>query len=176
MITYTRTKSIIELKQILELQSKNLPNDLSSNEKKKEGFVTVQHTLDVLEKMHKVCPHTIAKFNNKVVGYAMSMTKDFAEEIDVLKPMFLEINNIISNENYIVMGQICVDKEHRKKGVFRSLYNFMKEEVAKDYKCIITEIDAENTRSLNAHKSVGFKHLKTYVSNKQNWVIVSLKC
>lgn len=51
----------------------------------------------------------------------------------------------------------------------------MKEEVATGCKMIITEIDAKNTRSLNAHKSVGFKHLKSYSSNNQEWVIVSLK-
>lgn len=171
MITYTKTTSTEDLKQILELQKRNL----STDKKKNEGFVTVEHTLEILTKMHNTCPHTIAKHHDKIVGYALSMTKDFAEDIAVLKPMFLEINTIIPDENYIVMGQICIDETYRKKGIFRGLYIFMKTEVAKGYQLIITEIDMKNSRSFNAHKSIGFKILKTYVSNQQEWVIVYLE-
>jgi len=175
MITYKKASSTEELNQILELQKSNLPQGLSKEELKEEGFLTVKHSLEIIQKMNDKCPHTIAKFNDEVIGYALSMTKSFASEIEILKPLFLEISKIISNENYIVMGQICVGKEFRKQGVFRGLYKFMKEKVARDYDLIITEIDAQNMRSLSAHKFVGFRKIKTYFSNNQEWVIVALK-
>ena len=47
-------------------------------------------------------------------------------------------------------------------------------EMKDDYDSIITEVDVKNIRSLNAHKSVGFKLLKKYVSNNQLWEIIIL--
>ena len=110
MIIYTTSTTIEELKQILVLQEKNLLDNLSEEEQKEHGFVTIKHTFEILKAMNDVCPHTIAKFEDKVVGFALSMTKDFAEDIEVLKPMFYEISKLVSDEKYIVMGQICIDK------------------------------------------------------------------
>jgi len=128
MVTYKRVETTIELKQILDLQQSNLYNTLTAEERLQEGFVTVSHTLDVLMKMNEVCPHIIAKDKDIVVGYALCMHPRFSKEIDILKPMFQEIVAIIPKlENYLIMGQICVDKQYRKKGIFRNLYKTMKE-------------------------------------------------
>lgn len=176
MIYYTKVKTDKELLEILELQKKNLPENLSSTEKEKQGFVTVKHSFKILKKMNDMCEHTVAKHKDKVVGYALSMTKDFANDIEILKPMFTEISNTLPNENYLVMGQICIDKEFRGLGVFRGLYNFMKTEICNlEFSKIITEIDTKNSRSLRAHKSVGFKDLKDYVSDEKIWRIVFLE-
>jgi hypothetical protein len=127
--------------------------------------------------MNDCCAHCIAKSENKVVGYALSMHPKFADGIEVLKPMFAEINKIISgNLRYIIMGQICVDKNFRKRGIFRGLYDFMKQELQATFDNIITEVDAENVRSLNAHLAVGFEILKEYDANKKHWIIISLNC
>ena len=71
----------------------------------------------------------------------------FKNEIDILKPMFQQIEESLKDQdplfsNYIAMGQVCVDKNYRKKGIFRGLYNFMKKELKSDYTCIITEVDS----------------------------------
>lgn len=175
-ICYSSATSKDELGQILELQKKNLPTIISKNEKEKEGFVTVSHTLELLEGMNIVCPHTIAMDGNKVVGYALSMHPKFGDKIDVLKPMFTQINAIIpENETYIVMGQICIDKAYRKKGIFRNLYKTMKNNFIPKFDSIITEVDASNIRSLNAHYAVGFKDLKTYSSDGRIWNLIVLK-
>lgn len=176
MITYTTSKTDEELMQILTLQRRNLEENLEYKEKIDQGFVTLKHSLEILQRMNNNCPHTIAKHNNKVIGYALSMTKNFASDIDVLKPMFLEISKTINEENYLVMGQICIDKEYRGLGVFRGLYKHMADIVCKsNYDIIITEIDIKNERSLNAHKNVGFKNRKDYFFENKNWRIVSLK-
>lgn len=173
MITYQLTKSDKDLEEILELQKKNLPDNISVSEKKKEGFVTVKHNLALLKKMHKVLPHSIAKYNDKVISYALSMDKINQDDIPVLKPMFKEIETVFF-KNYIVMGQICIDKNFRGKGVFKNIYSFMAKTFSAKYNAIITEIDYKNTRSINAHKSVGFKEIKRYSANNQDWSIVKL--
>ncbi|WP_298340372.1 GNAT family N-acetyltransferase [uncultured Algibacter sp.] len=172
-ISYKTAVTDQELHQILELQQKNIPTSISEEEKQKEGFVTVHHSFELLKSMNSKCPHIIATSNNNVVGYALSMVKDFKEDIDVLKPMFTKIEaNIPSTLKYIVMGQICIDKAFRKKGIFRGMYSKMRDEIKQEYNAIITEVDETNLRSLNAHYAIGFKVLISYHSNNQDWEIL----
>ena len=176
-ISYHQVSNDEELKQILKLQKENLPKDLSKSEREREGFVTVNHSFKLLKKMNDKCPHIIVKFNNKVVGYALSMLQEFKQDIPVLIPMFYQIEKALidiesDNLSYIVMGQICIDKNYRKQGLFRGLYNFMRLQLNTSFDVIITEVDANNTRSINAHKAVGFKLLKNYKSNNQSWDLI----
>jgi len=173
-IIYKRVETNQELHQILELQRINIPEVISENEKQAEGFVTVHHTFEILKTMNDTCAHVIAISNNKVIGYALCMLKVFKEDIEVLRPMFQQIDNCLqAEETYFVMGQICIDKTYRKQGVFRGMYGFMKHEMDAAFDMIITEVDAENTRSLNAHYAIGFKHLHSYNSKNQNWELIS---
>jgi len=73
------------------------------------------------------------------------------------------------------MGQICIDKKYRKMGIFRKLYKKMLVCIKTKYNCIITEVDALNSRSLNAHFAVGFIELKSYNSSGRNWHLLALK-
>ena len=81
MIQYKTTSSIEELKQIIALQFSNLPQNLTDIEKKEQGFVTVQHSIELLTQMHDIHPHIIAKHGEQVIGYALSMSKIFRKEI-----------------------------------------------------------------------------------------------
>lgn len=175
-IFYCRASLDEELHQILNLQKENLPNSLTVKEIEKEGFVTVVHTIEILKQMNDRCPHIIAKHNDKVVGYALCMHPSFANDIKVLKPMFQKLKKIRpKNLNAMIMGQICVEKAHRRAGIFRGLYKFMKKELANDFKTIITQIDSKNVRSINAHLAVGFEILNEYDENDKHWVIVQLR-
>jgi len=190
MISYKTATSTNDLEQILELQKINLPQKISSEEKQKEGFVTVEHNFHLLKQMNDVCPHIIAKDTNRVVGYALSMHPKFGNAIEILKPMFSEINQSIkkicitediqNNEenfknSFIVMGQICIDKLYRKQGIFRNLYTKMQQEISPQFTTIITEVDSLNTRSLQAHYAIGFKTLSKYKADGRNWELIYLK-
>ncbi|MGB5460978.1 MAG: GNAT family N-acetyltransferase [Eudoraea sp.] len=171
-----RVQSRLELEQILSLQKKNIPKALSIKEIEQEGFLTVTHSLDLLDRMNSRCPHIIAKENDEVIGYALCMHPKFNNEIDILKPMFEEINSVLApGEKFMVMGQVCIQKEYRKKGVFQKLYKKMQDVLKTNYNCIITEVDALNKRSLNAHFAVGFIELKTYNYNGRKWCLLALK-
>ena len=175
-LSYSQAQTKEELEQILALQAKNLFAKLSSSEKENEGFVTISHSLEILERMNLVCPHIIAKDNDKVVGYALCMHPKFSEALELLKPMFQEVRAILpKDEKYVVMGQICIHKDYRRKGVFRKLYQTMKRAIHPEFESIITEVDAENTRSLNAHYAVGFKLLTTHRESNREWNLIVLK-
>jgi len=172
-IIYKSVNTDDELHQILKLQKANVSSVISQEEKLSQGFVTVEHTFEVLKAMNDKCPHSIVKHGDRVVGYALSMVKDFKDEVEILKPMFNKIdNNLHSNVSYIVMGQICIDKAFRKQGIFRGLYTFMKQQMQDKYDMIVTEVDTLNSRSIKAHTAVGFKTLVFYNSNNQDWAIV----
>jgi predicted GNAT family N-acyltransferase len=178
MIIYKTASTSKELEQILTLQKANLPDSLSCEEKEKEGFLTVIHNFELLKRMNDICPHIIAKDGNKLAGYALCMHPKFESEIDVLKSMFAEIK--LSSEtkyigNFIVMGQICVNKDYRKQGVFRKLYKTMQDNVTPEFTSIITEIDARNNRSVQAHLAIGFKVLSIYNADGKDWKLIYLK-
>ncbi len=175
-IRYCTVSTTDELEQILALQQANLWANVSPEEKEKDGFVTVEHNFEILNQMNEVCPHIIAKDGDTVAAYALCMHPMFADKIEILKPMFAEIDTVVSkDEKYIAMGQICVGKSYRNQGIFRGLYNAMKAHIQPEFESIITEVDAKNTRSLQAHFAVGFKELKTYFSDERDWVLISLK-
>ena len=172
-IIYTRAKTSEELIQIRTLQFQNISTNITSAEKQQEGFVTVQHSLELLEQMNAACANIIAKEDQKVVGFALVMLPKFRNEIEILIPMFEKIETIMPlNKSYVIMGQICVDKNYRRKGVFRQLYLFYKEELQKKFDFLITEVAAINLRSINAHQSVGFKTIEIYEDKGILWHIM----
>ncbi|MFV7233928.1 GNAT family N-acetyltransferase [Flavobacterium sp. ZB4R12] len=172
-ITYKRASTLDELEQIRTLQLQNSPQNITSEEKLQEGFVTVQHTVALLEQMNAACAHIIAKDNNTVVGFALVMLSDFRNEIKVLIPMFERIDELVpKDKTYVVMGQICVDKNYRKQGIFRGLYHFYKEELQHKFDYLITEVAAINLRSMQAHEAIGFKTIDNYEENGIVWNIM----
>ena len=180
MIQYSIAKTNPELEQILALQKANLPEALSADEIESQGFVTVSHDFHLLAEMNAKCPHIIAKSNDKIIGYALVMLKDFKDRIPVLVPMFEQIDRIVYNGkilseiDYFIMGQVCIAKEFRGRGIFRALFEKMKIEMASKYQLIITEVASRNIRSLKAHFKVGFKTINEYSSKEgEEWAIIA---
>ena len=117
-----------ELAQILELQRRNLPRNLDEREIAEYGFVTVEHTLDVLRRMHALAPSIVAKDEGELAGYALVMPVECRSFIPVLQPMFQRLEALgTSRQRFYVMGQICVAKPYRGRGVFDLLYRTHRE-------------------------------------------------
>jgi len=173
-ILYKRASSLDELYQIRKLQLQNSPQCINAVEKLREGFVTVQHSVALLEQMNFACAHIVAKDNDTVIGYALVMLSSFRNEIIVLLPLFERIDKLFpKHQSYIVMGQICIAKNYRKQGLFRGLYQFYKSELRQHYDFLITEVDDTNFRSLQAHQAIGFIIIDSYKENGIFWNIIS---
>ncbi|MDO9038641.1 MAG: GNAT family N-acetyltransferase [Lutibacter sp.] len=181
MIIYTTSKTSQDLSGIIALQKINLLENLTENERQNQGFLSVTHSLEVLEKMQADERNITVKNKDKIVGYALAMTKKSKYDIPVLIPMF-ELFNIItykeklvSNYNYIVMGQVCIHKEYRGQGLFDGVYEAFKNYFQNKYDFAITEIAATNLRSRAAHKRVGFNEIyKYYDPENVEWCVVVL--
>jgi len=170
LMKITQATTAQHIQGILELQQINLPKNISEREKKEQGFVTCEHTVQQVTNMNTPYPHTIALANDKIIGYTLTMTPACRDEVEILKPMFELIDGLtyngapITDTGYVVMGQVCIDKAYRSQGLFYKMYDAMRDRLSEDFKLCITEVSADNKRSLRAHEKQGFQILHSYTA------------
>jgi GNAT superfamily N-acetyltransferase len=180
MLNFTTAQTDDDIYQILALQALNLTKNISFETAESQGFVTVIHDFPLLSRMNNAIPQIIAKDNDKVVGYALVMPESFRNDIPALTAMFTMLDTLdyhdkqIKDFKYYAMGQICVAESHRGKGVFDGLYAKHKELLSEKFELCITEIAKRNTRSLAAHKRVGFEIIHEYFdeAHPELWEVV----
>jgi len=178
MLHSTITSSPEELRQILSLQQENLIQHIDEPEMKSQGFVTLRHDPGILEQMHRLAPSVIIKDNNKVVGYALTMLRECRQLIPDLEPMFGLLDQLSWNNkrlyeySFYVMGQVCIDKTYRGRGLFDELYKHHKKIYQQRFDLLITEIATRNHRSIRAHERVGFKTIHTHRDELDEWAVV----
>jgi L-amino acid N-acyltransferase YncA len=63
-----------DLDGILALQRANLRSVVTPEEGLRNGFVTVGHTREILERMHALGPSVVARRGSSLVAYALTMT------------------------------------------------------------------------------------------------------
>ena len=177
-ITLARKKT--ELKQIIALQKQYHLETVDEQTAKEQGFVTAVHKYEVLEAMNSSAATVIAKDGTRVVGYALTMKREFADDVPALTELFHHQDEAIWNgtrlgdQDYLVMGQICVAEEARGQRLPDRMYRYMRSCYSLHYPYLVTAIDARNTRSMRVHERVGFKDLVRFTSEEtgKNWVIV----
>lgn len=179
MITYTTAQTKTDLEGILELQRANLTRNLSPEVIKSQGFVTIQHTYSQLAKLNDLEAHLIAKDGDRVIAYLLAMTAASKYDISILDPLFDSFDKLeyqekkVSDYQYIVVGQVCIDKDYRGQGVLDACYAAYKEFFGKKYDFAITEIARHNVRSLKGHQRIGFKEIHAHQEDNQTeWVVV----
>ncbi len=178
MIQPFLTNTTHDLQQILHLQNENLIQNLDETEIRSQGFVTLRHDFKILEQMHNLAPSVIIKDDDKVVAYALTMLPECRQLMPDLEPMFaifdklLWNNELLNNYRFYVMGQVCIAKEYRGKGLFEKLYQHHKKNYQPQFDLCITEISIRNHRSLRAHEKMGFKNIHTHRDKLDEWVVV----
>ncbi|MEM7103418.1 MAG: GNAT family N-acetyltransferase [Bacteroidota bacterium] len=178
-ITYAPASSLKDFTGILDLQQKNLPEAISEEEAQKEGFLTCRHDEGLLARMNTPYPHIIALYEGQVVGYVLVMQKSFRASFPVIEPMFVQIEKVVFKGqpldvyNYVILGQVCIDKSFRGMRIFDNLYKHYRESLASHFDYVITEVASRNLPSLKAHWRVGFETIHTYTDPRgEDWEIV----
>lgn len=176
-----RVTTTAELEQILALQKKYLRGVRNAVEEKEQGFLTVAHSLETLQRMHEQEPSVIVKAGDELAGFALVMTRKCREWIPELLPFFDYLDQLsyngkpIADCNYYAIGQVCVAEEWRGKGVFDLLYQHHQDCFSQRFDFVITEIATRNTRSMRAHQRVGFRELAIHRDYLDEWAVVLLK-
>ena len=179
MVQFKPIETDQHLRDIIELQRENLAKNLSVGEVKSQGFVTVQHEFAGLKKMNSLEQGILLEDAGELGGYCLAMVRDFGTEIPILFNLFRKLDSLsydgqaLSKYRYIVVGQVCIAKAHRGKGLFDEMYAAYRQHLSSRYELAITEVSGKNIRSLKAHWRVGFKTLLQYQNEAgQDWYII----
>ncbi len=178
MLYATTVKSEKDLQQIQKLNQQNLKKNLLEDEMVQEGFVSWFYSLDLLKKMHSLAPSIIVKDDDEVIAYALVTLKEASTFHNDLQAMIDNLQSVVYKGrrlllyNFYLMGQVCIKRNFRGKGVFSLLYQEHKKVYYPKYDLLITEISANNKRSLKAHEKVGFKNIYIYHDKMDEWNVV----
>ncbi len=180
MISITTVQSEADVQGILALQQANLRKNVPVEVQANQGFVTVEHDPTVLTHMNQAAPSVIAKAGDTVVGYCLTMLPEFGADIPELIPLFSLIDALDYNGKpvreyaYYVMGQVCVAEGYRGQQLFDRMYQHHRDVYSNRYQLLITDISANNSRSLRAHARVGFEPLHEFHDPAigETWVVV----
>jgi len=178
MITLAQTDD--DLRGILALQQANQVRNLPPDVQRTQGFITLKYILDQMQQMHELGPSVIAKDGDTVVGYAITAMPGARSFIPELTSLFEQIDELVYDGQpirelpYYVMGQVCVADGYRGQGLFDQIYAHHKTVYGSDFRLLITDISARNTRSLRAHERVGFRVLHEFYEPNagETWVVV----
>jgi GNAT superfamily N-acetyltransferase len=163
MIQYSRAISLYDLEKIKDLQNRNLRSHPEVKGHEDQGFLTAQYSLSFLNKMNKASPAIIAYSENILAGYALVAVKSIRKEHPLLEDLFNRIDQThykqipLSQSNYVVVGQLCVDKAFRGQGIASNLYSFFKDCLSAKFEYCITDVHQTNTASMKTHLKTGFQ-------------------
>ncbi len=179
MIEYSIVQTEQELKGIHSLLESNLAINVPDEVEDKEGFLTVAYSYADLKRMHDTDPAIIAKDNDQVIAYVLALNPVIKKDFPILVPFLELFDNIIyegkpvSTYNYLIIGQACIEKNYRGKGVFKKIYAAYNARFRDKYDFAISEIATRNKRSMNAHSRIGFIPVHEYTGpDGVQWTVV----
>ena len=160
MVSIKLAQEVSELEGILALQRRNLKRCLSESEAEEQGFLVAEYNLAYLQQMQARRPSVVAVDDGRVVGYALVVTQEVRKGLPFISDLFDEIDRIsyrgalLAGTDYVVVGQLCVDKDYRGQGLVDRLYGCFRASLDDRYHCGVTDIARANRRSLKAHQKV----------------------
>lgn len=178
MAVIQQVTTLEELKGLQQLQFDNLRRIIGEAEAMKEGFVTSEYTLSLLQNMHTQHPSIIAKEGEEVVGYIIVTTKSVYGAHEELDKLFDTVDTmeykgqLLVNTNYILVGQLCVAKSHRGIGLVQAMYQYYQALHAAEYQYLITDLSQANKRSIKAHQKTGFETIGVIEQVGTGWDII----
>lgn len=164
---------------ILALQRRYLRQSLTEQEQDTQGFVYLQHDLDLLRRMSARLPQAIAVVEGRVVGYCLSLAVELRQQMPDLEPMFVQfarcsyLGQPLSSLRYFVGGQVCVDRDFRGQRLAGRLYHQVRRSLPAKYEVCVTEIATRNRVSLASHEGIGFRTILNYFDGQEDWVVVA---
>ena len=178
MIYPTEITTDDEIIQVHKMNQLYLKSNVSQQVQEEEGFVSWLYPVSLLQQMHSLAPSILVKDDDKVIGYALVTpieARSFHYDVQILIDNLETIDykdKPLSSYSYYLMGQVCIDKEYRGKGIFSMLFQKHKEIYKDRYELLVTDISTKNLRSQKAHEKVGFKTIYTYSDTVDEWNVV----
>lgn len=178
MITIQRVTHDSELRAIQALQCANLRKNVSETEAAENGFLMAEYSLEFLRQMHECHPAILALDGTQLAGYALVASRQVRDGHPLLDDLCTQIDGVIyqgrklADAKYVVVGQLCVAKAHRGKGLVQRMYQHFRESLQPEYAYCITDIAQDNPRSLRAHLKTGFQVIHSIEFDGLVWNVV----
>ena len=167
-----------EIQEIRDLQEANLKDNIPLENRLSDGFLTAKYELDFLREMNDLTPAIVAKEKDVLVGYALATDRSMLTQHPLLNDLGAQINKIpfggklIGDYDYLVVGQLCVAKEVRGRGLAKDLYTHFRANYERHYAFAVTDVDRDNLASLTTHLKVGFQVVSVLQCGGSNWHVV----
>ena len=166
-----------EIEELLALQRANLAVNLDAQTIESQGFVTFVYAPEAIADMMQAAPQIVVRADNQIVGYALTVTLEAALKNDLMRPLAMLSQKLgpLSKKRFYFIGQVCVKAGYRGMGIFDALYNEHKDLFHYQYAAVVTEIASDNTRSLAAHRRMGFQiiHTEFDETHGKEWQVVA---
>ena len=179
-MNYSTVGNEQDVRDIMDLQAQNHTSVVTEATRQLQGFVTVRHDFDILNRMNQAYPSVIARSEDQLAGYALMMPRSFRPHIPILEPMFQRLDHLswrnapLTDQQWFIMGQICVAETFRAQGILDGMYRHLRKVWESEFNFVITEISERNPRSMRAHERVGFETLYAYTNpgTGEDWRVV----
>lgn len=165
-----------DISGILELQSANIFNNLSIEERK-NGFVTTPFTIDLIEEIILQDGLFIAIEDKRLVSYVFAGNWEYFSHWDIFKYMITRFpdlkfqGKVITTENSFQYGPICIDVNYRGKGLINLIFEEMRLQLKEKYRISLTFINALNIPSTKAHtEKLGWEIIDRFEFNGGNYL------
>lgn len=162
---------------VLELHSKYHIQSISEKDKK-SGFVTTQLNTELLEELiEKENGLFVAMNKGTIVAYVMAASWDYCSKWPLFQFMINKLNEYeyaglqLSKDNSYQYGPICIDADYRGQGILEQIFELAKKEMSKKYPILITFVNKNNPRSMNAHiNKIGLDLVSEFEFNNNSYV------
>ncbi|MEK6927244.1 MAG: hypothetical protein AABX11_02325 [Nanoarchaeota archaeon] len=171
-----------DIPQVKELLGRNLYLGIPMGQRANNGFLRYDIEPEVFDRCAREGNLVVARNERELAGYMVCFTKEqsmnnpfFSEFLRNAQEMEFE-GKKISNLNFVIYAQVCIDKRFRHQGTLAGLHRTMRDIQREKYDIGISEIDQENAVSWNANiKRAGVIHVGNYAaSSGANWRVVVL--
>ena len=155
---------------------------LTPSEAVTEGFVTLRHEERWLHQLSEMAPQAVALASDYgsevVIGYSLTVSPstlrrdqrhESRELCAIYEPFFSMIESlrwrgeVLTEADFVLGGQCCVAKSHRRQGLMTALYDAQAAALANTgVSAIATAIDLANVPSVRAHMAAGFVEIGSF--------------
>jgi acetyltransferase (GNAT) family protein len=141
---------------VLALQEANLFDNLPPRGRQ-EGFLSARFSREQFLQMDRDVRVLVAVEDRRVVGYLCASGVDLNRQFPLVSTMidcYRAVNfqgRALADQKTFVYGPVCVDRDHRGRGVLRGLFHALRHEIFERFDAGVGFVAEENARSLAAH-------------------------
>ena len=79
---------------------------------------------------------------------------------------------LIDQLSFCLVGQLCVAQTHTGQGLVQRMYRAYRDQHSAEFDYLVTDVDAQNVRSLKAHLKTGFEVVGSLAHEDARWEVI----